>query len=161
VNPHRHDRHRRLPWESGLGHDGGDPRGLVGLDLEEHQVGAGASGSLDPEFAQQVVLDQEQGAQQEGAKSEAQHHGHRLVGGTVEIGQSLADQVGPAPGKPAPDPADQPQCRQPASQQDHPAARGKDGAIAQVLDLHGRQQHDADDQQPGGADPQGIAPPPG
>ena len=91
-DPHRHDRHGGRRLQPPGAEQRVDAGRLVGLDVEQHHVGA-AGAAIHPERAQQVELHQEERGEEEGAESEGQHHGHGLVGGPVEIGQPLPPDV--------------------------------------------------------------------
>ena len=52
---------------------------------------------VDPQVAQEVVLDEEQRAQQEGAEAQGEDDHQRLVGRPVEVGEALSVEVGQPP----------------------------------------------------------------
>ena len=95
----------------------------------------GRAGPPVPELAQQVGLDQHQGAEQKCAEADGQDDGDGLIGRTMEIAQALAPEVGPASGKPAPGRAHQRPGRAPEHQQRASYPRGEHGAAAPAPDL--------------------------
>ncbi len=130
--------------------NGVDARRLVALDIEKHQVRApgGAGVATDPEFPEQIVLDQEQRGQQKRPEAEGQHDRGGLVGRPVEVGQSLAVQIGQPPRKPSPQGRDQPERGEPEDQHHHADTAGEDRPVAEVLDLNRRESDDAQRQEP-------------
>ena len=73
VQAHGHDGHR-LPQERRPGHDRGlHVVALVGLDVEEDHVGSGLA-LVEAQVAEQVVLHEDEGGQQEGPEAQGEHH---------------------------------------------------------------------------------------
>ncbi len=141
LDAHGHDRHRwsgaRARGAQRLGH--GLP--LIRLDVEEGHVGPVAL-AAHTELAQQVLLHEQHVAQQESAEAEGQDHGHGLVGGPIEVGQALAQQVGQAAREVAPHAADEGEGAEPQDEQGHADAQGKPEAGAPSARLeHGQRDH--------------------
>ena len=77
---------------SRLGHQIGHAFALVGLDVEEEQVGL-VLPAVRREHAAQAGLYDQHGRDQEGAQAEREHDGGGLVLGPEEVGDALADGV--------------------------------------------------------------------
>ena len=89
-----------------LRHQLGHAVPLVGLDVEEEQIGLVLAG-VRRERAVQAGLDHEHGGDEEGAQAECEHDGRGLVLGPEEVRDPLADGVRRARRKVAPGEAGQ------------------------------------------------------
>src|SRR6185436_3380791 len=65
---------------------------LIGLNVEEHQIGAPRS-SGGSELLQQVVLHEIESPQQERSEPDTQDQNRGLIGRAVQVGQSLPPDV--------------------------------------------------------------------
>src|SRR5580765_2555632 len=143
TDSHRNDRHRLTRWVSLLLEQISQSLALVGLDVEEDQIGFAGTG-IEVELPEQVVLHQRKRAEQERAEAECQDDGHCLVFRAVEIGEPLSPHVGQPAGEPTPDPADERQRCEPQDEQREADRSGEEESLSDLPNLVDREKHCAD-----------------
>ena len=115
---------------------------LVRLHVEEDHVGPRGA-PVDAQVAQQVVLDEHQRAQQEGAEAERQHHHQRLVRRAIQVREALAVDVRQSPREEAPQAAHERDRGEPQREDGDSRARGEGEAERGTAGLDHRQRHQA------------------
>ena len=101
----------------------------------------GTAGRREP--AEQVVLHEKKGAEQERAESEREHHRDGLVGRPEQIRETLAPDVRPAGREPPPEAANQEPRREPEDPEHGGDAGGEDRRGAETAHLQRGEQDDA------------------
>jgi hypothetical protein len=123
---------------------------LVGLDVEEREVRP-VLGASHAQVAQQVVMHEVDGVEEERAEAEGEDHHRGLVGGPVQVGQPLPPDVGPARREEPPHRLHQEDAHSPEHAQGDPDGRGEGDPRPGARRLQHGESDDAEDEHEHGA----------